>query len=341
MGQAVRIPTNERQRLLAVRSLNSIGSAPTPELATLAELAKGIFDVSYAAINIIDEDWQRIGGQAGLRIGECSREMSICTRVVFADELLIVPDLAEDRELKTRPYVVGSPHFRFYAGAPVYLENLPVGSFCILDVRPGHLSDGQAQNLRRFAAVASALLSLQKANLVMGLAHNQLQNAAITDPLTGLFNRSALSSIVDGALHNAIAAGQTFGALYLDMDGFKAINDELGHHAGDEVLYEAANRIRSVIRAGDIAIRMGGDEFAVFIPNPPNAPALAAVSQRLVAAFREPFQVDGKAVLARISIGGALAPLNGQRRAELLNSCDKALYSAKRDGRDRFVILDA
>lgn len=221
MGQAVRIPTNERQRLLAVRSLNSIGSAPTPELATLAELAKGIFDVSYAAINIIDEDWQRIAGQAGLRIGECSREMSICTRVVFADELLIVPDLAEDRELKTRPYVVGSPHFRFYAGTPVYLENLPVGSFCILDVRPRHLSDGQAQNLRRFAAVASALLSLQKANLVMGLAHNQLQNAAITDPLTGLFNRSALSSIVDGALHNAIAAGQTFGALYLDMDGSK------------------------------------------------------------------------------------------------------------------------
>ncbi|RVI20094.1 GGDEF domain-containing protein, partial [Sinorhizobium meliloti] len=104
MGQAVPIPTNERQRLLAVRSLNSIGSAPTPELATLAELAKGIFDVSYAAINIIDEDWQRIAGQAGLRIGECSREMSICTRVVFADELLIVPDLAEDRELKTRPY---------------------------------------------------------------------------------------------------------------------------------------------------------------------------------------------------------------------------------------------
>lgn len=128
MGQALRIPTNERQRLLAVRSLNSVESAPTPELATLAELAKGVFGVSYAAINIIDEDWQRIAGQAGLRIGECSREMSICTRVVFEDELLVIPDLTEDQDLRSRPYVVGSPHFRFYAGAPVYLDNLPVGA---------------------------------------------------------------------------------------------------------------------------------------------------------------------------------------------------------------------
>ncbi|MDX0801261.1 diguanylate cyclase [Sinorhizobium medicae] len=341
MGQALRILRNERQRLLAVRSLISVESAPTPELATLAELAKGVFGVSYAAINIIDEDWQRIAGQAGLRIGECSREMSICTRVVFEDELLVIPDLTEDQDLRSRPYVVGSPHFRFYAGAPVYLDNLPVGSFCILDGRPGNLSDGQALNLRRFAEVASALLSLQKANLVMGLAHNQLQNAAITDPLTGLFNRSALSSIVDGALDNAMTAGQTFGALYLDMDGFKAINDKLGHQVGDAVLYEAANRIRSVIRAGDIPVRMGGDEFAVFVPNPPNAPALAAVSQRLVSVFREPVEVDGEAIQARISIGGALAPDNGRRRADLLNSCDKALYAAKRGGRDRFVVVGA
>lgn len=143
MGQAVRIPTNERQRLLAVRSLNSIGSAPTPELATLAELAKGIFDVSYAAINIIDEDWQRIAGQAGLRIGECSREMSICTRVVFADELLIVPDLAEDRELKTRPYVVGSPHFRFYAGTPSISRTCPSAASASSMSGPGIFPTGR------------------------------------------------------------------------------------------------------------------------------------------------------------------------------------------------------
>jgi diguanylate cyclase (GGDEF)-like protein len=124
------------------------------------------------------------------------------------------------------------------------------------------------------------------------------------------------------------------------MDGFKSINDTLGHHIGDEVLREAANRIRSVIRSGDIVVRMGGDEFAIFVPNPPNTEALVSVSERLLSAFRSPFTIEGNTILARLSIGAALAPQGGRRRRELLRNVDGALYSAKAAGRDCYVVFN-
>ena len=339
MGQHARIPANETERLLAVRALNAVGASPTPELAALAELAQGVFSTPFAAVNIIDEDWQRVAGQAGLQLAECSRDLSICTRVVYANDLVIVPDLTRHPELSGMPYVTDDPHFRFYAGAPVELgDNLAVGAFCILDTKPRDLSDVEIQSLRRFALVAGALLKLQKANLVMGLAEHSLRAAAMTDPLTGFYNRAALSALVDDALERSLAANLTFGVLYLDMDGFKGINDRMGHHVGDEVLREAGNRIRGVIRAGDIAVRMGGDEFAIFVPNPPNATALSSVAERLVSAFRRPFEIEGHVVAARLSIGGAIAPDAGRSRVDLLKIVDAALYQAKAAGRDRFVI---
>jgi diguanylate cyclase (GGDEF)-like protein len=340
MGQLVRVPANETQRLLAVRSLNGIHSSPTPELATLAELARGVFETPYAAINIIDEDWQRIAGQAGLKIAECSRDMSICTRVVFDDGLLVIPDLVEDPEMKTAPFVLDDPCFRFYAGAPVRLESgLPVGAFCILDQKARRFSEGEERSLMQFAQIASALLRLQKNNLLMGIAENGLRAAAMTDPLTGFYNRSALEGIVDGALSAAISAGRRFGVLYLDMDGFKAINDRFGHNVGDEVLCEASSRIRSVIRAEDIVVRMGGDEFAVFVPDLPEGSALISLSERLLMAFRAPFTVDGVSILARLSIGAAIAPQDGATRTLLLRNVDAALYQAKAAGRDRVAIF--
>jgi len=213
MGQLVRVPASETQRLLAVRSLNAIHSSPTPELAILAELARGVFETPYAAINIIDEDWQRIAGQAGLKIAECSRDMSICTRVVFDDEMLVIPDLADDPELGNFSFVIEDPRFRFYAGAPVRLEGgLPVGAFCILDQKPRQFSPDEEQKLTRFAQIAGALLRLQKTNLLMGIAENGLRTAAMTDPLTRFLNRSALEAIVDGALSMAVSTGRHFRA---------------------------------------------------------------------------------------------------------------------------------
>ncbi|MCK8782494.1 GGDEF domain-containing protein [Rhizobium sp. NTR19] len=168
----------------------------------------------------------------------------------------------------------------------------------------------------------------------MSLAEDELRKAAMTDPLTGLYNRNALTALVDRALGTSLSAGRRFGVLAIDMDGFKAINDRLGHHAGDTVLREASNRIRAALRAEDIALRMGGDEFAIFVPGVSSMQALIDVGERLLQSFRAPFEADGVLVSARICVGTALAPESARDRQELLKVVDTALYDAKPSGRD-------
>lgn len=340
MALTVQLPANEADRLLSVRGLISTEGNSTPELASLVQLAKDVFGTPCAAVNIIDEDWQRVACQVGsIPIGECSRDDSVCSRVVYANEVVVVPDLSRHPEFRSFPAILGKPGFRFYAGAPVSLEpDLPVGSFCLLDVEQRDFSDAEIRNLRQFADVASGLLRLQKANFMMEFAEEKLKLAAMTDPLTGFYNRSALVSLIDVMLANALSSQQGFGVLYMDMDGFKQINDKLGHPAGDQVLTHAAKRISECVRAQDVVVRMGGDEFAIFVPDPPGVAALSELSECLLEEFRRPFVVDDNIVTARLSIGVALAPEAGSERLGLLKAVDEALYQAKEAGRDRFVL---
>lgn len=340
MALAVQLPHNEAERLLSVRSLIAPDGFSTPELTSLVQLAKDVFDSPVAAANIVDEDWQRVACQVGsIEISACSREVSICSRVVFANEVVLIPDMARHPELRDMPYVTGDPHFRSYAGAPISIDpDMPVGAFCLIDTKPRDFSDAEIRNLRQFADVASGLLRLQKAKFLMEFAEQKLKLAAMTDPLTGFYNRSALVSLIDVMLANALSSQQGFGVLYLDMDGFKQINDKLGHHAGDQVLTYAAKRISECVRAQDVVVRMGGDEFAIFVPDPPDVAALSELSEGLLREFRRPFVVDDKIVSARLSIGAALAPDAGSERLGLLKAVDEALYQAKEAGRDRFVL---
>jgi diguanylate cyclase (GGDEF)-like protein len=328
--------------MLSVRSLIAPDGYSTPELMSLVQLAKDVFDSPVAAVNIVDEDWQRVACQIGsVEIGPCARDVSICSRVVFANEVVVIPDLTRHPELRDMPYVTGEPRFRSYAGAPVSLDpDMPVGSFCLIDTRQRDFGDGEIRNLKQFADVASGLLRLQRANFMMEFAEEKLKLAAMTDPLTGFYNRSALVSLIDLMLGNALSQQQAFGVLYLDMDGFKAINDRYGHHTGDEVLTYAAKRISECVRAQDVVVRMGGDEFAIFVPDPPDTEALARLSERLLDEFRRPFVAEDKIVSARLSIGAALAPDAGSERLSLLKAVDEALYQAKAAGRDRYVLRE-
>jgi diguanylate cyclase (GGDEF)-like protein len=337
MGQAISRPDGEMERLVAVRSIMSFKNAEMPELKVLSQLG-GVFGVPRAAVHIIDEDWLHIAEQAGMELSECPRDLSICNRVITRQDVVVISDLTAHPDFRFMPYVKGRPELRSYAGAPIELEpGLIVGAFCLVDTAPRKFSVTEIDSLRRFALLAAALLRLQKANFTMSLAERELRDAAMTDPLTGFYNRKALEAIVDNQLGAALRANEAFGVLYLDLDGFKTINDTFGHPAGDRVLTEAAGRIRNAVRGEDIVVRMGGDEFAIFIPRPGTAEVLNGQADQLLAAFRKPFDVDGQEVSARLSIGGALAPQAGADRATLLRSVDEALYQAKKSGRDRFV----
>jgi diguanylate cyclase (GGDEF)-like protein/PAS domain S-box-containing protein len=164
---------------------------------------------------------------------------------------------------------------------------------------------------------------------------DELEHQAFHDSLTGLANRALLRDRLEHALARARRSAVTVAVLFCDLDGFKMINDTLGHDIGDLLLVEVARRFEQGLREGDTAARIGGDEFAIVLDdtNPGDAVDLA---QRLLDAVREPFSVDGREILVRASIGVADSSSDAVDAEELICRADIAMYAAKTKGRDRF-----
>jgi two-component system cell cycle response regulator len=162
---------------------------------------------------------------------------------------------------------------------------------------------------------------------------------AITDALTGLFNRRDMESHLGALVEQASARGKPLTALMLDIDYFKSVNDTYGHDAGDDVLREFATRIRKSIRGIDLACRLGGEEFVIIMPETDVAVA-ATVAERLRRRIAsEPFVIAAGAAKLEItiSIGVATRDVSDDNAAAILKRADQALYRAKRDGRNRVV----
>jgi two-component system cell cycle response regulator len=170
----------------------------------------------------------------------------------------------------------------------------------------------------------------------------QSMEMAITDGLTGLYNRRYMESHLATLVEQAAGRGKPLSLLVLDIDYFKAINDTHGHDAGDDVLREFAVRVKKSIRGIDLACRYGGEEFVIVMPETDMAVA-ALVAERIRRRIAgEPFAIDqgAKAIDVTLSIGLAALSATQDTGASILKRADQALYRAKRDGRNR-VVADA
>ncbi|MFW5833954.1 MAG: diguanylate cyclase domain-containing protein, partial [Pseudomonadota bacterium] len=162
----------------------------------------------------------------------------------------------------------------------------------------------------------------------------RIERLALRDALTGLPNRILLEDRLRQAFAAASRNGTRAALVLLDLDGFKDVNDTLGHPAGDVVLREVSHRLGARIRAHDTLARLGGDEFAVVLVDLDNSAALDMLARRLMAAFAEPFAIDGhEARLLSVSSGIALFPNDGEDTTTLMRHADLALYRAKAMGR--------
>ena len=161
----------------------------------------------------------------------------------------------------------------------------------------------------------------------------QLRHQALHDPLTGLTNRTLFENRLTQALGRSRRRARTVAVLYLDLDGFKAINDSLGHAAGDELLRGVAERITECLRTVDTAARLGGDEFACLLEDLGDADEALAISRRVHAALARPIIVAGRAVVARASIGIAHCPDGALTAEQMIRHADLAMYKAKAAGR--------
>lgn len=164
---------------------------------------------------------------------------------------------------------------------------------------------------------------------------------AFYDALTGLPNRALLQDRVQQALYLAKRDQSNLGVMFLDLDGFKRVNDSLGHQAGDALLQQAAERLRAELRDADSVARLGGDEFVVVLPEA-SMPDVERVALRILAALAQPFEVDEEAhqVNVTVSIGVAVYPGDGEDYSTLMKHADTAMYVAKGDGKNRIAFYD-
>ena len=164
-----------------------------------------------------------------------------------------------------------------------------------------------------------------------------LRRAARRDPLTGLTNRTGFWEVLEG-----VGSEQTeprVGVLYVDLDGFKGVNDAHGHRTGDQVLALVGSRISGGLRPGDVVARLGGDEFAVLCPQLLDDAAAVTIAERIMGALTEPFQVGDLEVTIGASVGIATTPPGRLDADELLDAADRALYQAKGEGRGRWHLV--
>ena len=188
--------------------------------------------------------------------------------------------------------------------------------------------------------VARALQSLQEQTRERARAEARIAHMAHHDALTELPNRVLLLEELERASARAADAGARSAVLCLDLDRFKSVNDTLGHPVGDGLLRAAARRLKNVLRDGDMAARVGGDEFTVLqldIGHPSEATSLA---ERLIQTLSEPFTVSDHRISIGASIGIAFAPTDGSTADELLNAADMALYRAKNDGGGGYSLFE-
>lgn len=244
------IPANEAQRLASLRDSGLPDVGHCPALDRLTRLAKHVFQVPLAMVNIVDEHTLHVLSRDGEPVNLSPRHSSFCGYAILGDAALVVEDARLDARFADNPLVAGHPGIRFYAGIPLRLrDGACVGTLCVMGNTPRRLSTVELSVLSDLGALAEDEFA------AIG--------AATTDELTGLFNRRGFIQLVHFVLSVARRRAEPLTLGWLDLDRFKTINDRYGHDEGDKALKAMAGLMRAAFREADLLVRFGGDEFAV------------------------------------------------------------------------------
>jgi diguanylate cyclase (GGDEF)-like protein len=269
-------------------------------------------------------------GEGGLELERCAFSRS------DTEVLLAYPDgLWLDGVQAVTPYL--APVVKLGAASllvlPIVWQRDVVGTVVLGFANAVMLTDderGRARNLGERVGVAFATAAKDE----------QLYFQANYDPLTALPNRLYFMDQLGRRLAQAQRGPRQFALLVIDLDHFKLINDTLGHEAGDDVLRQAAERLRQCVRETDTVARLGGDEFTIVLPHIKSARDSESVAQHIIEALSAPFAAAGTEQYLNASIGIALHPADGMTPEELLRNADTAMYRAKEGGRGRYVYFE-
>jgi diguanylate cyclase (GGDEF)-like protein len=313
---------DENARISALHRLNVLDTKTEEPFEKIVTLVRAVLAVPIATVTLVDRDRQWFKAQRGLDEQETARSISICTHTIKQREPLIIEDAHLDPRFAASPLVVGSPRIRSYAGIPLRTpEGYNVGSLCAMDTRPRRFSPADISILSNFANIVCDEL--------------ELRLIAQVDHLTGALTRRGFIEQAEREIARSHRYGRPSTLVMLDLDHFKAVNDTYGHTTGDQVLNQIAKIAAVTLRPSDVFGRLGGEEFAMLLPETGGEEAHCLTERLRQAIADHPTSLTGGGTL-RVTASFGVAPLTQALTSfpAWLQSADTMLYAAKTGGRN-------
>ena len=341
---------SDPKRLNALRDHALLDTPAEESFDWLTRMAVKLTGAPVAFVSLVDQSRDFYKSQFGF--GEplaSTRQLdgrTFCHYAISAAGPLVLADVTKSAVFANVP-TVKSLGVRAYVGIPLVSDDgYVLGSFCAIDFKVREWTELDIEILSDLASCAMRELKISKINQAKALAdarlieqmqkinelNQQLENIATTDPLTGVRNRRFFSDRLAAELAIVARQATSLSLLMVDVDHFKRVNDHYGHAAGDKVLQVIASLLAESARDIDTVARIGGEEFAVILPNTDNTAALA-VAERLRVAVAN---ADWPATPMTISIGTATL-LKAEDACTLMKRADQALYAAKAHGRNHVM----
>ena len=305
----------ELKRLQKLWSMGLMDTQAEDQFDRITRMAKRLFDLPIAMVGLIDDERQWFKSAQGIDVSELPRREVFCDITLDQDQVFVIEDTLDHHIYRDYPMVSGDPKVRFYAGYPLKIDGEKLGTICVVDTKPRKFNPTDIQALRDLA----------------GLVEEQvkLSGFAFTDELTQLLNRRGFIASATQSLAFCQRQKVPAALVFVDLDGFKQINDAFGHAEGDAALKAVSEAMRVSFRDCDLVARMGGDEFVALLPAS-NAEQAAGALSRLRVALDQFKLSDGQSVPLEFSSGiSGLDPKGSGSILELLEQADRLMYADK------------
>jgi len=343
-----------KKALDSLRVISELGRRITSSLtvtrlfSTLYESLSQLFELPAFGLALYDpndgtmrypfrmEDGKRIGPRGRKPVGETLAGWALLNR-----KTLLLTELNEQAPLylgtEVAQHYIGESHFHSAVFLPLYAGDEPIGAVTIQHPRPGAYDEVHSRFLDTLSGFIVVALGNALSHRKVRRLNKQILKLAQYDPLTGLANRRLLTDYLKRTIALSQRSKRQFALFFLDLDGFKPINDKWGHEAGDWVLARLGERLASGLRDSDLVARVGGDEFVILVLEVDNRPAIEAIAEKLSQAVSIPLAWNDHAIQLGVSIGIAVYPEAATDPDGLMNQADAAMYRVKKGGKNHWA----
>ncbi len=339
---AAPIGANEAQRLAAVRRVNLFGTPAEERFDKITRLARKLFDVPMACLDIAGEDALWLKSVQGFDAIEGLRKDSYCHYTVLDDSICLVHDARSDPRVSDS---VLANLWVFYAGVPLHFDGERIGVLCIGDDRPREFAVEQLAALNDLAILAERELNevaLSQAQIDLAKSVPELERKSRIDVLTHVWNWDAVLELL--AVERATAEpGSCTAVLMVDVDNFKKVNDRYGRRAGDQILRVVAERLRAGVRPMDVVGRYAGEQFLAVLPSVKDDAEALVVAERIRQAISNVLiHFERYEILVTCSIGCTTSASSvSEPIDQMIRRAEQALLRAKAGGRNRVELEDS